>query len=122
MFAWEFRDQDTDVLLFDLLQEYAPHVEDTDFAKNLLKGILDNRDEIIKLIEKHAPEWPFDKISPVDRVILELGIYELVLDDTIPDLVAINEAIEIAKEFGQDNSSKFINGVLSAILDNKKSK
>ncbi|MEZ4195179.1 MAG: transcription antitermination factor NusB [Candidatus Paceibacterota bacterium] len=73
--------------------------------------------EIDLVIEKAAPEWPIDRISPVDRNILRLGLYELLFSDRseVPAKVAINEAIELAKQFGGDNSSRFVNGVLGAV-------
>lgn len=63
-----------------------------------------------------APEWPLDRISRIDRAILQLGIYELKYEDEIPPLVTINEAVELAKEMGNDNSHKFVNGVLSTLM------
>lgn len=68
------------------------------------------------MITKEAPEWPFDRIALADRVILEMGAYEVLFSKDVPPVVAINEAIEIAKVFGDVNSSKFINGVLSTIM------
>lgn len=85
--------------------------------ERLLDGILQKQKELDLVIEKAAPEWPIDRISPVDRNILRLGLYELLFADRkeVPAKVAINEAIELAKQFGGDNSSKFINGVLGAV-------
>jgi ADP-ribose pyrophosphatase YjhB (NUDIX family) len=84
---------------------------------NLLSGILGKQPELDLVIEKAAPEWPIDRISPVDRNILRLGLYELLFSDRkeVPAKVAINEAIELAKQFGGDNSSRFVNGVLGAV-------
>jgi N utilization substance protein B len=87
---------------------------------NLLQKIINHRDEIQKTIEKYAPEWPWEKIAPVDRAILELSVAELLYDKEIPALVAINEGIELAKEYGTESSSKFVNGVLSSLYDDRK--
>jgi len=97
--------------------EFAPNNSDTPFMGKLLDGILAKQTEIDLVIEKAAPEWPIDRISPVDRNILRLGLYELLFADRkeVPAKVAINEAIELAKQFGGDNSSKFVNGVLGAV-------
>jgi len=83
----------------------------------LLDGVMGKQTEIDLVIEKAAPEWPIDRISPVDRNILRLGLFELLFADRseVPAKVAINEAIELAKQFGGDNSSRFVNGVLGAV-------
>ena len=82
--------------------------------------ILKSKEEIDKLIEKAAPEWPIEKIAKIDLAILRLGVYELMVDRKEPDKVIIDEAIEIAKLFGNDKSPSFINGVLGTILKIKK--
>lgn len=85
--------------------------------EKLLDGVMAKQPELDLVIEKAAPEWPIDRISPVDRNILRLGLYELLFADRaeVPAKVAINEAIELAKQFGGDNSSRFVNGVLGAV-------
>jgi N utilization substance protein B len=97
--------------------EFAPNKTDTPFMEKLLDGVMAKQPELDLVIEKAAPEWPIDRISPVDRNILRLGLYELLFADRkeVPAKVAINEAIELAKQFGGDNSSRFVNGVLGAV-------
>lgn len=120
LFAWEFRGGDAqDILSYNLVNG-AGRIEDRTFAFSMLDNLLKKREEILEFIKKFAPEWPFEKIARVDRAILELGIYELIYDKDMPPLVAINEAIELAKEFGNENSSKFVNGVLSSIYEENK--
>ncbi len=119
LFAWEFRGGDAESILSYNLINGARHIQVNNFAYDLLKKLMLHRKEIKNLIEKYAPEWPFDKIAPIDRAILEIGIVELIYDPKVPDLVAINEAIELAKSFGVESSSKFVNGVLSSIYDDK---
>lgn len=87
------------------------------FMGKLLDGVLQKQSELDLIIEKAAPEWPIDRISPVDRNILRLGLFELLFSDRgeVPAKVAINEAIELAKQFGGENSSRFVNGVLGAV-------
>lgn len=99
------------------LEEFAPNTSDAPFMERLLDGVLQKQKELDLVIEKAAPEWPLDRISPVDRNILRLGLYELLFADRreVPAKVAINEAIELAKQFGGDNSSRFVNGVLGAV-------
>ncbi len=97
--------------------EFAPNKADLPFMERLLDGVMAKQPELDLVIEKAAPEWPIDRISPVDRNILRLGLYELLFADRkeVPAKVAINEAIELAKQFGGDNSSRFVNGVLGAV-------
>lgn len=99
------------------IEEFAPNKTDTPFMEKLLDGILQKQSELDLVIEKAAPEWPIDRISPVDRNILRLGLFELLFSDRgeVPAKVAINEAIELAKQFGGENSSRFVNGVLGAV-------
>ena len=99
------------------LKEFAPGLEDNDFVLTLLNEVLKKKGVIDEIIEKAAPDWPIDKISVVDRNILRIGLTELLFGDRkeVPPKVAINEAIELAKTFGGENSGKFINGVLGAV-------
>jgi N utilization substance protein B len=85
------------------------------FAEELVSGVLCNRDRIDALIQKHAPSWPLEQISAIDRNILRLAIFEISVDNKVPVKAAINEAVELAKTFGSYNSPKFINGVLGSI-------
>lgn len=125
IFEIEFRQQGNEKIspqevLKKILEEFAEKLTETDFAYKTLDGILKNKDEILKIIAKHAPEWPVEKIAKIDRAILEIGVYEIVFSDDIPPVVAINEAIEIAKKFGDMSSPKFVNGVLSAVMKEHK--
>lgn len=99
------------------IEEFAPGLNDTTFMADLLKGILAKQPELDLIIEKAAPAWPIDRISVVDRNVLRIGLYELLFGDRseVPPKVAINEAIELAKTFGGENSGKFVNGVLGAV-------
>jgi len=119
IFAIEFHSEDANKMLHYILDELADKVKEKDFAQSLLDLVLKNKEAINLLIQEFAPEWPLDKIAPVDRSILGIGIAEVVFSNTVPPVVAINEAIEIAKEYGDYNSPKFVNGVLSSIMNNK---
>lgn len=119
LFAWDFNgkeDKNTESIIQENFENFAPNFDDGGFVKNLVKGVVDHLEEIDKSIVRYATEWPLDQITTVDRNILRLGIFELVYTD-IPPRVAINEAIEVAKGFGGDASGKFINGVLGAIYN-----
>jgi len=116
IFAWEFRGGEPMEILAYLMDEFGTQISEPEFPRKLLQGILDNLEQIQAEIVAAAPEWPIDKIAPIDRAILEIGIYELMYEADIPPLVSINECIDLAKEMGNDNSHKFVNGVLSNIM------
>lgn len=118
LFEWDFRGQPKkkiDEMLARHRQEFAPDLDDGGFAEKLLEHILEHRTVIDEQIVKYAPEWPLDQITNVDRNILRIGVYELLIADEIPARVAINESIELAKTFGGESSGRFVNGVLGAI-------
>ncbi len=116
IFAYEFRGGDADSILAYNLREYADRLKDLTFVKELLKNVLSKQQDILEVIKEEAPQWPIDKIAPVDRAILEIGIYEILYSTDVPPIVAINEAVEVAKSFGDVNSPKFVNGVLSTVM------
>lgn len=119
LYEYEFRVQaeDTQVVLDEILQRnlarYESAIDDTDFVRELVNGVIEHQADLDSKIQPIAPEWPIEQIARVDRTVLRLGLYELLhRADVVPPKVAINEAVELAKAFGSDNSSKFINGVL----------
>ena len=119
-FEYEARDGNFKEILDYNLGEYSSKIEDVSFAHGLISVIEKKYSKIRSLIKKHAPEWPVDKMDPVERSILVLGISELISpQEDVPVNVAINEAIELAKTYGDDNSSKFINGVLNSVAHDK---
>ena len=120
LYEWDFMSEEgksLDEILERDIREFGPGLEDTDFVRQIAKGVRDNLDKIDKIIEKAAPEWPIGQINIVDRNVLRIGLYELLYADKeeVPPKVAINEAIELAKMFGGDSSGKFINGVLGTV-------
>ena len=119
LYECEFREQcedqqaDLQEILARNIERYEDTVDDTAFIERLVKGVNSMRDKLDALIQPIAPEWPIDQIARVDRTILRMALYELTeTSDVVPPKVAINEAVELAKAFGSDNSSKFVNGVL----------
>ena len=126
LFAWEFRSngngtkEEAEAILGYNLVNGAGNIDDQPFALQLLQKVTKNYKKIKATIEKYAPEWPWEKIAPVDRAVLEVSVAELLYDKDIPALVAINEGIEMAKEYGTESSSKFVNGVLSSLYDDRK--
>jgi len=118
LFLWDFDGGDNSKLeeiVHGVFENFAPSFDDKGFVKNILEGVIEHRQEIDRYITKYATEWPLDQITIVDRNILRIGVYELIFNPDIPAKVAINEAIEIAKAFGNESSGKFVNGVLGAI-------
>jgi N utilization substance protein B len=94
-------------------------VDDTDFIKQLVKGVSEQAEQLDAKLQPVAPEWPIDQIARMDRLVLRIGLYELENEADVPPKVVINEAVELAKGFGGENSSKFVNGVLGTLLRNK---
>lgn len=122
LFAYEFNGGDPEGILEYISHDAVKESFDMSFAYELLNGVLHNLPETHRLISKHAPEWPVEKIAPIDRAILEIALYEMNQSKDVPAVVAIDEAIELAKTFGNENSPKFVNGVLNAVLQNIKKK
>ncbi len=120
LFEWDLNavDKKDAISILDRnIEEFAQNKTDRPFMEKLLSGILRKQPELDLVITKAAPEWPIERISPVDRNILRLGLFELLFSERseVPAKVAINEAIELAKQFGGENSSRFVNGVLGAV-------
>lgn len=120
LYEWDFYEKKKNLIsiLERNIKEYAPGVDEPEFAWKIVKGVVDNMDKIDKIIEKAAPEWPLKRIPIIDRNALRIGLYELIFAnrDEVPHKVAINEAVEMAKNYGGPNSGKFINGVLGTVF------
>ena len=119
LYEYEFRvdSEDTTVNIQDILKRnlgrYDTAIDDTQFVETLVKGVIEHQKSIDDQLRPIAPDWPIEQIARVDRSILRIGVYELLHQaDIVPPKVVINEAVELAKAFGSDNSSKFVNGVL----------
>jgi transcription antitermination protein NusB len=119
LYEFEFRQDsadamaDIDEILGRNLERYDEAIEDKDFVTTLVHGVQKRAGELDATIQPIAPEWPLEQIARIDRTILRMALYELLhMAEQVPPKVAINEAVELAKAFGSDNSSKFVNGVL----------
>ena len=98
-----------------LLAEGELSEENNAFVRELVSGVIQNKDEIDGNIQRFAPAWPVEQIAMIDRNILRLAIFEILFNNKVPVKVAVNEAVELAKSFGSDNSAKFVNGVLGSV-------
>lgn len=122
LYEEEFRNEagDKNFILAEILarniDRYKKMVEDTDFIYKLVDGVVANAVELDKRLQTVAGKWPIDQIARMDRIVLRIGLYELDNEADVPPKVVINEAVELAKAFGGENSSKFINGVLGTLL------
>ncbi|HET8708922.1 MAG TPA: transcription antitermination factor NusB [Candidatus Saccharimonadales bacterium] len=113
---------DLDQILQRNIERYKTMVDDVDFIKRLVDGVAAKSAELDSRLQPVAPEWPLDQIARMDRVILRIGLFELENEKDVPPKVVINEAVELAKAFGGENSSKFVNGVLGTILRERSEK
>ncbi len=107
--------QVNDILMRNIAR-YQETVEDRRFIELLVEGVLKHQADLDAVLQPIAPDWPLDQIARMDRSVLQMGLYELLLDSDVPTKVVINEAVELAKAFGGENSSKFINGVLGTVV------
>lgn len=120
LFEWDTTQTDESVvqdILARNIDEFGGEDSDRPFMEALLSGVISKKDDLDLVITKAAPDWPIEKIAPVDRNILRIGLFELLFADRaqVPAKVAINEAIELAKIFGGESSGRFVNGVLGAV-------
>jgi len=121
LYEWDFYGKKPESLAAIVernIEEFGPGLENKDFVRQIVKGVIDHLEQIDKIISASAPEWPIDHIPTVDRNVLRIGLYELLYasKEEVPPKVAINEAIELAKSFGGESSGRFINGVLGTVF------
>lgn len=115
LYEWDFRPEGSiDEIKQRNIDNYSEDA-DKEFIDLTINGVIKNVKEADELIIKAAPEWPLEQISTVDKTILRMAVFEILHSDEVPPKVAINEAVELGKTFGSENSSKFINGVLGTI-------
>lgn len=105
---------DVNVILERNINRYSETIDDKDFIVKLVNGVLKESSALDAELQPLAPDWPIDQISRIDHSILWIGLYELIHHSDVPPKVVINEAVELAKGFGSDSSSKFVNGVLGS--------
>ncbi|KKS82870.1 MAG: N utilization substance protein B-like protein [Candidatus Wolfebacteria bacterium GW2011_GWC1_43_10] len=122
LYEWDFsgRKRDLVAMVQRNMDEFGPGINEPEFIWKMVDGIVKHLPEVDGIISKSAVEWPFEQISLIDRNVLRIGVYELIFVDKeeVPYKVAINEAIELAKNYGGINSGKFVNGVLGTVFKN----
>ncbi len=121
VFEVQARNSDADASLARNIAELGgPSAVDTDFSRTLVTGVLADLKVVQEAIQAHAPQWPWERMDSITRCILLIGAYELLHAADVPPAVVMNEAIEVAKEYGTEESAKFVNGVLNALAHRKK--
>ncbi len=118
LFGWTFLSTDTAQAIEHAKEALGCETADWDLVRLFVRGVIDNLDNLDEMIKAAAPEWPLTQVAKVDLIALRLAVLELVILRDAPTKVAINESIELAKEFGGDNAGKFVNGVLGTIVKN----
>ncbi len=120
LYALELSGDPTDHVIDCIIVDLKKNAESFQFAKSFFLKVVESREELDRLIKKQVANWEFNRLAVIDRIVLRMGICELLYFDDIPPKVSINEAIEIAREFSTEKSDKFVNGVLDAVLDDLK--
>jgi N utilization substance protein B len=115
LFEVDMAEHDPTRVLQQRVADSGAEDDGAEFAQHLVEGVLDNLSEIDPVISEIAPEWPLEQMSPIDRNILRIAVFEMTFDPAIPTKVAINEAVELAKLFGSDSSRRFVNGALGTL-------
>jgi N utilization substance protein B len=115
LYEFDAAGHDVEAALAHLLAGAGLSEDNAAFARALVNGVIQNQEQIDQHIKSFAPAWPLEQIPIVDRNILRLAIFEILLDNNVPVKVVINEAVELAKKFGSDSSSRFVNGVLGSV-------
>lgn len=123
LYEWDFYKHKTELptIVDRNINEFGPGMDEPEFVWNLIKGIVERLPELDDRLRVLAPEWPLEQVAIVDRNILRIGLYELLYakPEEVPPKVAINEAVELAKNYGGQNSSRFVNGVLGTVFKNE---
>lgn len=119
IFSFNFQSENEEIeALIDNLENETNDItnEDKEYIRQIIKGIIDNKENLDETIKKYLKEWTMDRISKTDLAILRLAIYEILYRDDIPYKVSVNEAVELAKSFSDDQSPSFVNGVLAGVI------
>ena len=113
------KDKNLEDILFNCYEENNNTSEEKEYIEMILKGVKDNIKNIDDIILSKLKNWPLDRIAKIDLAILRLAIYEILYVDSIPDKVSANEAVELAKTYGNNDSKSFVNGVIAKVIEDK---
>jgi N utilization substance protein B len=116
LFEWSFLSRNPQKKAEILLEEFEREA-DKQLAATLIGGVVRNIETIDRIVETAAPEWPLSQVSKIDLCIIRIAIYEILINKEVPPKVAIDEAVELAKEYGSETSGSFVNGVLGTIME-----
>ncbi len=116
LYQWEITGQDAAGALAQFRQHLSPEETRDEFMESLVRGVLDHREEIDRMIEDHSENWRLERMPVVDRNVLRIAAFELLYCEDIPPKATLNEAIELGKRFGSEESGSFINGILDRIM------
>lgn len=119
LYEWDTVHHDWNAVLARHLEEHHLPPQSSDFVRHLVSGVLEHQAKLDAIISEIAPQWPCDQMAVIDRNILRMAIYEMVMEREVPVKVAINEAVELAKAFGSESSRRFINGALGALASRR---
>jgi transcription antitermination protein NusB len=120
LYAYELSHEPIEMIIETIVSELKPHPEAFAFAKSLILKVIEQTDGLDKMITERAKNWDFNRIAVIDRIVIRMGICELLYYDDIPPKVSINEAIEIVRAYSTEKSDKFVNGVLDSVLNDLK--
>ena len=119
LFAWSFLSQNLAKSAKKATKTLKIKEFDKELARFLICGVAENKTNLDEIITETAPEWPIDQIAKIDLTILRVAVFELIIAQNVPPKVAIDEAVELSKEFGSESSGKFVNGVLGTVVEEK---
>lgn len=119
LFSWSFLSQNLAKGAKRAAKTLKTNEFDRELVRFLIQGVVENRAQLDEIITETAPEWPIDQIAKIDLIVLRIAVFELLIAQNVPPKVAINEAVELAKEFGSESSGKFVNGVLGTVVEER---
>lgn len=119
LYEIDIANHDTEFVIAERLEENNMDAHLTDFIRKIVYGVLPRKDDLDEVISRYAPEWPMDQVATIDRNILRIAVWEIAIDQETPIKVAINEAVELGKEFGSESTPRFVNGVLGSLVQHQ---
>jgi N utilization substance protein B len=120
LYAFELSHEPIEMIIDTIVGDLKQHPEAFAFAKSLILKVIEHSEVLDKMITKRIQHWEFNRLAIIDRIVMRMGICELLYYDDIPPKVSINEAIEIVRAYSTDKSDKFVNGVLDSVLEDLK--